>query len=560
MTTTPSSPTTSRPSRGRGRADRPKRYGSVVPRIWTPPLRTLTPETSLGFDCIEFADWVRDRLEQIAAADPEQADVLEIVPRLLEWQRWVLIHALELLDGPDLIFRFRTILLLVSRQNGKTVILIYLLLWRLFQDGARTIVGTAQSLDIAEEAWDAVRQVAEAIPELSNDVKKIRTANGRQAIILDTNQRYKIAAANRRGGRGLSGDHVVLDELREHQSWDSWASVSKTTLARKRAQVWGVSNAGDSLSVVLRHLRGVALAALGIDEMHDTPAGDVDDLVDEDGEELEVDIDESALGIFEYSAAPDAPMDDRDAWAQANPSMGHTIPEAAIAAALATDPEHVFLTEVMCRFVNTAASGPFPNRSWEATRAEKVTRDTDRPATYCVDTSWNRQMTHVALAFWDTDGRRRVEIAASRAGTEWVIPWLLSPERKIEPEFVTLQTRGAPVSSLVPDFENAGIELVEWGGPDLSRASGVIFDAVRRAVDEDAPEVVITHGNQPVLDLAATTAVMKPLSDGWTIDRQKSPQDAAPLLAVMGALWLLNTNPEPTGSAYDDEDAGVLVF
>ncbi|NII42289.1 hypothetical protein E9228_002947 [Curtobacterium flaccumfaciens] len=549
-TTSKSARTASRPSRGRQPAVRRKRFGSVTPRIWTRPLRKLTPETSLGFDAVAFADWVRDRLEQIAAADPDQADVLEIVPRLLEWQRWLLIHALELLPGPELIFRFRTVLLLVSRQNGKTVILIYLLLWRLFQDGARTIVGTAQSLDIAEEAWDAVRQVAEAIPELSDDVKKIRTANGRQAIILDTNQRYKIAAANRRGGRGLSGDCVVLDELREHQSWDAWSSVSKTTLARQRAQVWGVSSAGNATSLVLRHLRKVALAALGIDEMRDAAeaAADIDDDL----------LDDSALGIFEWSAAPDADVRDRDAWAQANPSMGHTITEAAIAAALATDPEHVFLTEVMCRFVNTAAAGPFPNRSWEAIRVERVERDAARTATYCVDVSHDRTWSSIVVAFWDTVGRRRVELVARAPGTEWVIPWLLSPDRKIQPEHVTLQTRGAPVSSLVDDFARAGIELVEWQGPDLARASGVTFDAVRRAVDEDDPQVVLTHGNQPPLDIAATTAVIKPLGDGWVIDRQKSPEDAAPLVAALGALWLLNTNPTIVRSAYEDEGAFVL--
>ena len=30
--------------------------GSEVPRIWTPPLRPLTPETSLGFSAIAFAE------------------------------------------------------------------------------------------------------------------------------------------------------------------------------------------------------------------------------------------------------------------------------------------------------------------------------------------------------------------------------------------------------------------------------------------------------------------------------------------------------------------------
>ena len=36
----------------------PTRFGSTEPRICTPPLRPLTPETSLGFEVVEFADEV----------------------------------------------------------------------------------------------------------------------------------------------------------------------------------------------------------------------------------------------------------------------------------------------------------------------------------------------------------------------------------------------------------------------------------------------------------------------------------------------------------------------
>lgn len=525
-----------------------------MPRLWTRPLRELTPETSLGFEVIEFADWVRDRLEELDAnrAAGDDLDYLGLMPRLLEWQRWLLIHTLELLPGEDLVPRFRTVLLLVARQNGKSTVLTVLILWRLFQDGARMVLETHASLEHARMAWQEAVDVAEAIPELADEIDKKHEGKGSQLLLLDGGEQFKIASANRRGGRGFRGDFVIFDELREHQDFKAWSATAKTTLARRRAQVWGVSNAGDNQSVVLRHLRKVALAAITGEPLEGVP----DD-----------EIHSGSIGLFEWSAGEvegkPRGVWDRDGWVESNPSMGHTqLDERAIAASAAEDPEQEFRTEVLCQFVTSTGSGPFPTGGWEATRVERVVRDTERLATYCVDTSWNRQMTHIALAFYDVEGRARVEIAASRAGTEWVIPWLMSPQRKIEPDFVTLQGRGAPVGSLVPDFEKAGIGITEWGGPDLSRASGVMFDLIRQAVDPDpeARRVVFTHGTQPVLDLAATSAFVKPLGDGWAIDRQKSPEDAAPLVAALGALWLLNTNPEPRGSAYDDEDASVLVF
>ena len=76
--------------------------GIVEPRIYTPPLRELTPETSLGFLFIEFCD---------SLGQP-----------LLPWQKWLSIHALEFIGTfpEDWSFRFRYIIVLVSRQNGKT--------------------------------------------------------------------------------------------------------------------------------------------------------------------------------------------------------------------------------------------------------------------------------------------------------------------------------------------------------------------------------------------------------------------------------------------------------
>ncbi len=43
--------------------------------------------------------------------------------------------------------------------------------------------------------------------------------------------------------------------------------------------------------------------------------------------------------------------DARAAWAQANPALGHRMPEQAVVSALETDPEDVFRTEVLCQWM-----------------------------------------------------------------------------------------------------------------------------------------------------------------------------------------------------------------
>lgn len=78
--------------------------GVTEARVFTPPLRELTPETSLGFAAIQYAKEILHK-------------------SLYPWQEWALIHALEIigsLDG-EWKFRFRTLLFLISRQNGKAL-------------------------------------------------------------------------------------------------------------------------------------------------------------------------------------------------------------------------------------------------------------------------------------------------------------------------------------------------------------------------------------------------------------------------------------------------------
>ncbi|HEX4818504.1 MAG TPA: hypothetical protein VFV66_37680, partial [Nonomuraea sp.] len=200
----------------------------------------MTPATSLGFSAVDFSQ-----------------DVLGVRP--LPWQRFLLIHAHELRwDGK---FRFRTVLVLVARQNGKTSIVEVKNLWKMFVLGVGLVIGTAQNLDISEESWDKAVEIVEGTPELAAEVAHVDRTNGKKALRLTSGSRWKIAAASRKGGRGLSGDDVNLDELREHQTWDAWGAVTKTTMARANPQIWAFSNAGDDKSVVLNQLQEQGRAA-----------------------------------------------------------------------------------------------------------------------------------------------------------------------------------------------------------------------------------------------------------------------------------------------------------
>jgi phage terminase large subunit-like protein len=343
--------------------------GSAEPRIWTPPLRELTPETSLGFEAIRFG-----------------SEVLGM--SLFPWQEYLLIAGLELEPGTTLkdpLFRFDTVIALAARQNGKTEDMKVLALWKIFLDRTvkgTTVIGTAQDLGNSEKAWGEAIAMAEDEPMLAGEIEHVVRANGLKSLRLIGNHQYLVKSASRRGARGFTGDLVMLDELREHQSWDAWGASTKTTLARPRSQVWCFSNAGDAASIVLWRLRAQAMqSANGVapGELEAFAGATVEA---DDGEDVG-----TSLGIFEWSAPPKASIWDRSAWAQANPSMGYSITERKIAAAARTDPEWVFRTEVLCQWRPTAAGGPFPDGSWEQGITDLAAIDEDSPIAVCIDVS-----------------------------------------------------------------------------------------------------------------------------------------------------------------------------
>ena len=470
----------------------PELLGCETPRLWTPPLRELTPDSTAGFTFIDFAEHV-------------------LGLTLLPWQRWLALHALELRD--DGRFRFRTGLVLIGRQNGKSTFAQVLALWRMFVDRAPLVLGTAQSLDIAEEVWAGAVEMAEGTPELAADVAGVDMAAGKKTLRTSFGSRYKVASANRRGGRGLSGDLVLLDELREQRTWDAWGAVTKTTMARPNPQVFCLSNAGDDSSVVLNHLRETAMT---------TVAGDITD---------------DSLGLWEWSAPDGCDMDDPAAWAQANPSLGFTISPDAIRSALGTDPPHVFRTEVLCQRVRLGADSPLP--AWPARLDPASKVDPDWPLAFAVDVSWDRSTAWIAAAAKRPDGRFHLEVTAQGQGTEWVGPWLADRLDRWSPVAVCLQQTGAPSSTLVDELTRVlGSALVRpMSGPDMAKASGMLFDATN--------ESSIVHTGQQQLDDAAAVAAVRPIGEAWAFDRKRSSVDVAPLVAASQALWAIAGWKEP---------------
>lgn len=502
--------------------------GRTEPRVYTPPLVTgppgpcgcgcaLTPATSFGFAVERFA-----------------AEVLELP--LDPWQRWVAIHGCELL--PDGRPRFRKLLVIVARQQGKTHLLVVLSLYWLFVQRVEMVLGTSTKLDYAKESWAKAVALVRRNPALrellpANRNRGIRRANGEQELTVlrelggheDDGCRYKIAPANAEGGRSLTLHRVILDELRQQHSYEAWDAIVPAMNAVPEAQAWAISNQGDDRSVVLIDLQAEAVAYM------ETGEGD------------------RRLGLFEYSAPKGSSPVDLDALACSCPNLGRrTMAEDLVAdgaAALRAGGDKLagFLTEVMCIRVPKLDPAVDPE-AWARGR-EEVTLDAvrDRVA-LLVDVALDGlHATATAAAVLD-DGRVVVEPVQAWDGPQAArelaaaLPALAA---RVRPKRVGWFP-GGPAASLLADLTPR---------PGVWPPAGVTVEAIRgdtAAACMGFADLVgagsIVHAGDPLQDAHVLAAEKGWSGDRWTFARRGTGHvDAA--YAAAGAVQLARLLPKP---------------
>lgn len=506
--------------------------GVTEARLYTQPLRELTPDTSLGFAAIEYAKKVLRK-------------------SLYPWQEWALIHALEIVGdlGKDWRFRYRTVLFLISRQNGKTVLSEVIASFFLNVLCVENIFGTSLSLDKAEEVWEAVIYDQETVPELSGEIERVSRTNGNKRLILKGLRQYKVGAPTRRAGRGDSNDLVMLDEIREQRDWETWAAAAASTNAKPNGLIMCFSNAGDPDSIVLRQLRSQAIALI-----------DGSDASDFGGS-----VDGETLGLFEWSAPEGAVTDDMDALAQANPALGYGyLTERALLSNRSTFPENKFRSECMCQQVETILPQPFPDGAWLGGLDDRSEIAPEAELFFGIDLSQNRRWTCIAVAGIREDGNFHIEVVDRRIGTEWALRWFAERQTRGMMN-LAFQGRGCPVTGLaeqictLPNVNRIAIE-----GSDLTAGWGRFWDAIAASEPESGRGGVrIFHLPQPVLDAPAKTMQMRNLGGGVELpDRVKSPDDPSPLIACFVAFAAATQTKKTEKKVYESTYAngGSLMF
>jgi phage terminase large subunit-like protein len=445
------------------------------------------------------------------------------------------IHGGELL--PDGRPRFRVVLVLVSRQNGKTEVPVVLSAYWMFVEAVPMILGTSTQLMYAKESWKKVTKLVERTEELDAlrpTPRWTRETNGETECWTTEDSRYKIAASNAEGGRSLTVNRLILDELRQHHSYDAWGAAEPATSAVWDAQIWALSNAGDDNSVVLNELRDDALKFI------ETGEGD------------------PRLGLFEWSSPEDADPEEIGALAQANPNLGTPAtggridPEALLAkarkavraggAALST-----FKTEYMCIRVKKLDPAIDPGAWRRCLDVGDLSGARSRVACV-VDVAPDQMHATLAAAAVLADGRVRVEAVAAWEGRGCTdklrqeLPGLLA---RVKPQAFGWLPAG-PAAALAADL-GTRTGRIGWPpkGVTVSEIRGELT-AVCMGLDEQVTAGRLAHSDDPLLNAHIGGAERLKRGDGWVFSR-KGDGHVDGAYAAAGAVHLARTLPAPIG-------------
>jgi hypothetical protein len=432
----------------------------------------------------------------------------------------------------------------VARQQGKTLLCRVLTLYWQFIEQQPMILGTSTNLGYAKESWQAAVALAESVPDLACDIAPngVRKAAGEECLTTTAGARYRIAASNRKGGRSLTINRLILDELREHPDWSAWGAAYNAMNAVRDAQAIAITNMGDDTSVVLDSLREDALRYI------ETGTGD------------------ERLGLLEYSAPEGSDPEDPLALAQSCPNLGRRtglddlLAEARRAKANGGEELAMFLTEVLCIRVKHTNPAVDPDK-WAACLDIGDMAGLKSRMAWCLDVSMDQQhATLVAAAVlpaappqvpyeWDAD-RVRVEVVKAWSGPHCT--------RDLRRDLPALARKHRPkVIGYFPTGPSASVAAALATSSRSGRASwppaGVKVDEVRT----DMPSVVmgfveqvnsaeIAQAGDDLLDAHVLGAEKLPRGDAWVFTRKGAGHvDAA--YSAAGAVHLARTLPRGPG-------------
>jgi len=431
-----------------------------------------------------------------------------------------------------------------ARQNMKTGLFKMAALGWLFVAHQELVVWSAHEMDTTREAFNDLINLIEDCPSLSKRLAPgptngIFRGSGTEMIELAPTkqcphgQRIKFKARTHYGGRGLTGNKVVLDEAMKLQK-SHMSSLLPTLSAVDDPQVVYGGSAGLPESDVWRGVRDRGRAG-----------GD------------------SSLAYMEFCSQPEenacesencshaleiegCALDDIEYLRQSNPALDRRITVGYLRAErreMGSDPEGFGRERAGWWDKPDAADEPLIDANIWGDLEDKLSEPVD-PVSFGVYVSSDRTDSAIGVMGRRADGKFHAGIVPavrgkkidSLPGTLWIPERLKELQDSWRPCAVVIDGHSA-AASLINAIEEAGVDVTVTNSTDLVKACGNFHDAVTQ--DN------MRHQGAGPLFRSVTSAKKRELTatDNWVWDRKDKDSNITQLMAVTLAMHGLTPAP-----------------
>lgn len=454
---------------------------------------------------------LRDTLGPEVAKVMERSQKKRMPP--MPWQREFLDVACEL-DPATGLFWYRTCILILPRQGGKTTLTRGRANYRAIVQPGAQILYTAQDRNKARQRMEKTIYEPLRDSALGKHMGRPRWAPGSEVVRWRNGSELRIESLSKTAGHGDTLDDAFIDEAFAHKDNRIEQNVSPTMITVQGAQKWITSAAGSMESPFLMAKR-------------------------DQGRELVKFEQDSRTLYWEYSAPLDADPDDPATYLACHPAIGHTIRlEDVMDERVNMDAEEFERAYLGWWPTIKAEDWPIPKGKWAANYVSEYADTWQGKPLWCIDISPDRSWASIGLAAksYDPEARAFIEVVDHEEGTAWLLPRLVDLASRFGGRRVVIDGSGA-AGALEVDLELAKFEVIRLSPKERMDACGALYDDVIKGKVKYLEDPVLTGALQSASKIRAVGG------EAWIFSRGKSRADITPLYAVTLARHAFTTLP-----------------
>ena len=394
----------------------------------------------------------------------------------------------------------------IARQNGKSGLAEGRIESGMIMRKERVIY-TAHLQKTATETFDEIAAFFDSRKELRRRIKEIKTALGREQIILKSGAKVKFLARTRNGGRGQHGDLLIFDEAQELDS-TAQASFLPAIAASLNPQTiyLGTPPDEDAKGLTFRSIRDKA-----IDKIAKTTSW------------------------IEFSVDEIGDVTDRNRWADVNPALGIRITESAIEAELEQLDADAFARERLGWWkpkVEHVADTVLDEKAWQMCKSNQP--KPNGKTAYGVKFSADGAIVTLCGAVIPDNEHARISLIDARPtgqGLQWLADWLNA--RYDQAACVVIDGRNGVdvLIDKIKDTWQMKNSIIRPGVKDVIASVSLLTDAVNG-------QNLTWFSGQEILENSALTSTKRKIGGGWGF----GGENASPIEACALAYWGAKTS------------------